>query len=137
MGGRFDAIVEVLSRFKFMPFLVLAAQLCPKGIEATFFALLMSISNAAGATAMAIGAMAMRWVGLRGDMDIDPGNVGSDDVTGFEGLATLIIARTVCAALPLLFLNLVPNVTSVNEEPSRRRGSDDHMDAGKYQTLPQ
>ncbi|XAR54689.1 hypothetical protein NMG60_11029938 [Bertholletia excelsa] len=39
-------ILTVLSQASFMPVLVLAAKLCPEGMEATLFATLMSITNA-------------------------------------------------------------------------------------------
>ncbi|CAN6297471.1 unnamed protein product, partial [Urochloa humidicola] len=39
-------IITVLGQASFMPVLVLAAKLCPPGVEATLFATLMSISNA-------------------------------------------------------------------------------------------
>ncbi|GFQ08549.1 folate-biopterin transporter 1 chloroplastic, partial [Phtheirospermum japonicum] len=38
-------IITVLGQVSFMPVLVLAAKLCPEGMEATLFATLMSISN--------------------------------------------------------------------------------------------
>lgn len=40
----------------FMPILVLAARLCPEGVEATLFATLMSILNAGAVTGGALGA---------------------------------------------------------------------------------
>ncbi|MBE9068481.1 folate/biopterin family MFS transporter, partial [Leptolyngbya cf. ectocarpi LEGE 11479] len=42
-----SAILTVMGQIAFMPVLVLSARLCPKGVEATLFALLMSISNLA------------------------------------------------------------------------------------------
>ena len=39
-----------------MPVLVLAAKLCPPGMEATLFATLMSISNAGSVTGSLVGA---------------------------------------------------------------------------------
>ena len=43
-----DAVLTVLGQIAFMPTLVLAAKLCPVGIESTLFALLMSTFNLAG-----------------------------------------------------------------------------------------
>lgn len=40
-----------------MPVLVLAARLCPPGIEATLFALLMSVLNLAGVVAHELGGV--------------------------------------------------------------------------------
>ncbi|KAI8611011.1 BT1 family-domain-containing protein [Chytriomyces sp. MP71] len=41
-------IINTLYSFQGMPFLVLAAQLCPKDIEATFYAAMMSLGNIGG-----------------------------------------------------------------------------------------
>lgn len=47
-----DLILTVLGQLAFMPLLVLAAALCPPGIEGTLFSLLMSVFNGAGETSM-------------------------------------------------------------------------------------
>lgn len=39
------AVLAVLGNLSFMPVLVLAARICPPGVEATLFATLMSIIN--------------------------------------------------------------------------------------------
>ena len=44
-----------------MPVLVLAARLCPSGMEATLFATLMSISNGESVTGGLLGAGLTRW----------------------------------------------------------------------------
>ncbi|KAI5013630.1 hypothetical protein ZWY2020_037143 [Hordeum vulgare] len=49
-------IITVLGQAAFMPVLVLAAKLCPPGMEATLFATLMSISNAGSVTGGLVGA---------------------------------------------------------------------------------
>ena len=43
-----SVILTVLGQLAFMPILVLAARICPPGVEATLFAGLMSIFNAGG-----------------------------------------------------------------------------------------
>ncbi|CAI9274885.1 unnamed protein product [Lactuca saligna] len=40
-----ESVFQLVGRLKWMPLLVLSSQLCPPGIEGTFFALLMSIDN--------------------------------------------------------------------------------------------
>jgi len=40
--------LTVMGQVAYMPVLVLAARLCPPGVEATLFALLMSVSNLGG-----------------------------------------------------------------------------------------
>ncbi|KAG7365605.1 folate/biopterin transporter [Nitzschia inconspicua] len=43
-----DVVLSVLGEIAFLPTLVLAARLCPPGVEAVLFATLMSINNGAG-----------------------------------------------------------------------------------------
>jgi hypothetical protein len=43
-----SALLTVLGQLAFMPTLVLAAKICPLGLEATLFAGLMSVFNAGG-----------------------------------------------------------------------------------------
>ena len=52
-----DLILTVLGQLAFMPILVLAAGLCPPGVEGTLFATLMSIFNGAGALGSQLGAL--------------------------------------------------------------------------------
>ncbi len=47
------------AQVSFMPIMVLAARLCPEGVEATLFATLMSILNAGGVLGGALGAGAL------------------------------------------------------------------------------
>jgi hypothetical protein len=95
----FGTIYEVFSRFKTMPFLVLSAQLCPKHCEATFFALLMSISNSSGSVSGLIGSQFLTWFKVT--------------QTNFEGLVPLVVLRSLGLAIPLCFLSLVPDTTSI------------------------
>ena len=44
------------SQVSFMPILVLAARLCPEGVEATLFATLMSVLNGGASLGSALGA---------------------------------------------------------------------------------
>ena len=50
-------ILTVMGQIAFMPVLVLSARLCPPGIEATLFALLMSIWNLSGLVSSEFGAL--------------------------------------------------------------------------------
>ncbi|KAK9903962.1 hypothetical protein WJX75_001434 [Coccomyxa subellipsoidea] len=51
-----SVLVTGLGRIALMPCLVLAARVCPEGVEATLYAALMSISNAAGGAGELLGA---------------------------------------------------------------------------------
>ncbi|KAJ8444251.1 hypothetical protein Cgig2_024577 [Carnegiea gigantea] len=54
----------------FMPILVLAARLCPEGVEATLFATLMSISNAGSVLGGLIGAGLTQYLMLEPSLQI-------------------------------------------------------------------
>ncbi|KAL6893908.1 hypothetical protein ACP4OV_008006 [Aristida adscensionis] len=88
-------IITVLGQASFMPVLVLAAKLCPPGVEATLFATLMSISNAGGVAGGLVGAGLTQFLGVTRD--------------SFENLALLIVVCSLSSLLPLPLLNLLPD----------------------------
>ncbi|MEM1425597.1 MAG: folate/biopterin family MFS transporter, partial [Cyanobacteria bacterium P01_H01_bin.130] len=57
-------ILTVAGQIAFMPVLVLAARLCPPGVEATLFALLMSVLNLSGAVSQELGALLTHLLGV-------------------------------------------------------------------------
>jgi folate/biopterin transporter len=59
-----DVALAALGQISFIPTLVLAAKLCPPGIEAVLFATLMSVNNAAGTVGTEIGAVMTKWAGI-------------------------------------------------------------------------
>ena len=87
-----------------MPVLVLAAKLCPEGMEATLFATLMSISNGGSVIGGLIGAGLTQVFGITKDT--------------FDNLAILIILCNLSSLLPLPLLGLLPRDDSntVSEE---------------------
>ncbi|KAJ1293230.1 hypothetical protein BS78_01G052400 [Paspalum vaginatum] len=88
-------IITVLGQASFMPVLVLAAKLCPLGVEATLFATLMSISNAGSVAGGLVGAGLTQFLGVTRD--------------NFENLALLIAICNVSSLLPLPLLGLLPD----------------------------
>ncbi|KAF6250954.1 BT1 family-domain-containing protein [Scenedesmus sp. NREL 46B-D3] len=96
-----SVILTVLGQVSFMPILVLAARLCPEGVEATLFATLMSILNAGGFTGSALGA------GLTSVLGI----TGSD----FSNLFLLLVLCNASTLLPAPFLWLLP--PAVDQDP--------------------
>ncbi|KAL5541546.1 hypothetical protein UlMin_009256 [Ulmus minor] len=88
-------ILTVLGQASFMPVLVLAARLCPEGMEATLFATLMSISNGGSVVGGLIGAGLTQLFGVTKD--------------SFDNLAFLIILCNLSSLLPLPLLGLLPN----------------------------
>ncbi|KAM0884305.1 hypothetical protein ACQ4PT_031080 [Festuca glaucescens] len=92
-------ILTVLGQASFMPVLVLAAKLCPLGVEATLFATLMSISNAGSVAGGLVGAGLTQFLGVTKD--------------NFENLALLIAVCNVSSLLPLPLLGLLPDESPV------------------------
>ncbi|XP_020256089.1 folate-biopterin transporter 1, chloroplastic [Asparagus officinalis] len=87
-------IITVLSQASFMPVLVLAARLCPSGMEATLFATLMSISNGGSVSGGLFGAGLTQLLGVTKD--------------SFSNLALLITICNLSSLLPLPLLGLLP-----------------------------
>lgn len=91
-------ILTVLSQASFMPVLVLAAKLCPSGMEATLFATLMSISNGGSVTGGLIGAGLTKVLGVTKD--------------NFTNLTLLLVLCNLSSLLPLPLLGLLPKENS-------------------------
>lgn len=87
-------ILTVMGKIAYMPILVLAARLCPSGVEATLFALLMSVSNLGGLISYEFGAVLMHWLGIT--------------ETNFNALWVLVVITNLSTLLPLPFLNWLP-----------------------------
>ncbi|MBE9103444.1 folate/biopterin family MFS transporter [Nostoc cf. edaphicum LEGE 07299] len=102
-------ILTVMGKIAFMQVMVLAARLCPSGVEATLFALLMSIYNSAGTVSHAFGALITYWLGIT--------------ATNFESLWLLVLITNLSTLLPLPFIKWLPAAeeqteTLKNEEQS-------------------
>jgi len=87
-------ILTVMGQIAYMPVLVLAARLCPPGVEATLFALLMSVTNMAGLLSYEMGAGMMHLL-----------KVTESD---FTNLWLLVVLTNLSTLLPLPFLRLIP-----------------------------
>ncbi|MDG2615037.1 folate/biopterin family MFS transporter [Thermoleptolyngbya sichuanensis XZ-Cy5] len=87
-------ILTVMGQIAYMPVLILAARLCPPGVEATLFALLMSITNLAALVSYELGAGLMHWLGVTED--------------NFSNLSLLVIITNLSTLLPLPFLGWLP-----------------------------
>jgi len=87
-------ILTVMGQIAFMPILVLSARLCPPGIEATFFALLMSIWNLSGLVSGEGGALLTQWLGV--------------SETNFDQLWLLVLITNLSSLLPLAIINWLP-----------------------------
>lgn len=99
-------ILTVMGQITFMPVLVLAARLCPAGIEATLFALLMSVNNLAGLLSHELGALLTYWLGVT--------------ETNFDRLWQLVLMTNLSTLLPLPLLGLLPaSDPQANLEPDK------------------
>ena len=90
-----NLIITVIGKIVFMPVLVLATKLCPPGIEATFFALIMSVFNLGGTVSYWLGSMIMKWLGITENQ--------------FDLLWLLIIITNFSSLIPIFFINWLPD----------------------------
>ena len=90
-----SVILSVLGQLAYMPVLVLAARLCPLGVEATLFALLMSVLNLGGLLSYEFGAVLMQWIGVT--------------ETNFDRLWLLVTIANLSRILPLIFIQWLPS----------------------------
>ena len=88
-------VLTVMGQIAFMPVLILAARLCPPGVEATLFALLMSIYNLAGFLSYELGAGLMHWLGV--------------NESNFTNLWLLVVITNLTTLLPLPLLGWLPS----------------------------
>ena len=88
-------ILSVVGQITWMPVLVLSARICPKGVEATLFALLMSIWNLSGLLSHELGALLTSWLGVT--------------QSNFDKLWLLVIITNLSTLLPLPFLGWLPS----------------------------
>lgn len=103
-------VLAVMGQIAFMPVLVLAARLCPAGIEATFFALLMSISNLANLVSHELGALLTHWLGITEH--------------NFDQLWLLVVITNVSTLLPLPLLSWLPQqITPSTSSTAKVNGS--------------
>jgi hypothetical protein len=97
-----DVALAILGQIAFLPTLVLAARLCPPGIEAVLFATLMSIYNGASTVGTEIGAGLTKFLGVTEN--------------NFDNLALLTTICSVSSLYPLLFIEWLDGVGSATEE---------------------
>ncbi|CAJ1406788.1 unnamed protein product [Effrenium voratum] len=88
-----DVIQTVAGELAHMPILVMAAQLCPPGIEATLFALLMSLLNLASFVSSNLGALITHFLAV--------------NESDFQSLPLLVLLCNLSGVLPLVLLPLI------------------------------
>ena len=110
-------VLTVLGQLAFMPTLVLAARICPEGVEATLFAALMSVFNAAGVASGALGAA------LTAALHVGT-SAGAPEGTppDFANLPLLIVICNFAGLLPLPFLFLLDEVPGLADAEAAKAG---------------
>lgn len=103
-----DAVLSILGEFAFLPTLVLAARLCPPGIEAVLFATLMSIYNGASTVGTEIGAALTKTLSVT--------------ETDFSNLALLTIICNVSSLIPLVLIGWLDGVGDESQEEMESKG---------------
>lgn len=99
-------ILTVIGQIAYMPVLVLCARLCPPGVEATLFALLMSITNLAGLVSYEGGALLTHWLGITD--------------RNFDNLWLLVLITNLSTLLPLPFLSWLPGENTETGDPNNQ-----------------
>lgn len=97
-------VLTVMGQVAYMPVLVLAARLCPPGVEASLFAVLMSVTNLAAILSYQFGAVLMHWLGITQN--------------NFESLWLLVVIANVSTLLPLPFLSWLPESEAAPTTPT-------------------
>lgn len=113
-----DVVLAVLGQFAFLPTLVLAASICPPGVEAVLFACLMSVFNGAGVLGTEVGAYLTKFLGIS----------GGDGGDGFDNLGLLIVLCNVSSLLPLAFIGLLDDTTSTGNDEDNGGINNDVVD---------
>jgi folate/biopterin transporter len=88
-------VLTVMGQITFMPVLVLGARLCPPGIEATLFSLLMSSFNLSGLLSQEWGAVLTHYLGITD--------------TNFDKLWLLVVITNIGSIVPLIFIKWLPD----------------------------
>ncbi|MGC1307915.1 MAG: folate/biopterin family MFS transporter [Phormidesmis sp.] len=95
-------VLTVAGQIAFMPVLVLSARLCPPGVEATLFALLMSVVNLSGLLSHELGALLTHWLQVT--------------ETEFGNLWLLVLITNTTTLLPLPLLGMLPETSAVGHD---------------------
>jgi Na+/melibiose symporter-like transporter len=108
-----DALTTALAEINTMPLLVLACNICPKNIEGTLYAFIMSVINLGSLFSNQFGSYFTAYLGIT--------------ATNFTNLTTLIVIANLVLILPMPSLYLVDDgsyIISSNNEDVRRNNSE-------------
>ncbi len=134
MSPRWFALADTfisspLSEIAFLPLLVLAARLCPKGIEATMFALLASIMNIGLAVSDLGGAWLLTFFDVHQAIGDSPAN--------YSGLHWVLWIAILSSLLPCVFLRKLPETRAAGEfsSSSKQQSIEDILGSRKKDIL--
>ena len=103
-------VITLVSQFISMPMVVLGARVCPVGVEATLYALLMSITNFGGVISSEWGSLFTNMFGITGE--------------NFRNLWKLVLLCNAFDLIPLFSLRLVSTVD--NSQSSIEENQDEN-----------
>eukprot|EP01042_Synura_sphagnicola_P000089 gene89-89_t len=103
-----STLSPIARRFFFLPLLILCSKVCPDGVEATLFAMLMSLANLGGAVSSLLGALLLLFF-----------NISSDN---YDNLVWVYVVKSGCRLIPLFLIWLLvpdgaPSDQTADPEP--------------------
>jgi len=116
-----DALTTALSEINFLPILVLACNICPKNIEGTLYAFLMSIVNLSSLFSSQIGSGLTYMLGITS--------------TNFVNLKYLIIISNLSLFMPMAFLYMINDNDYIKPKESSDEISNDKNDYEEEKNL--
>lgn len=118
-----DTLISApLTEIGFLPLMVLAARLCPKGVEATMFALLASLMNIGLAVSDLGGAWLVKIFGVT--------QAVGDVAANYTNLHIVLWIAILSSFLPMPFLFKLPEVRSTDEIPGPSREEQGAAESG-------
>jgi folate/biopterin transporter len=96
-----DAVISIFGQITFIPLLVLAAKMCPSGVEAMLYATIMSTINLSSSIGKIFGGFFTQLLGVTND--------------NFMNLPLLILITNITGLIPLMFLHYIPYENDKNK----------------------
>ena len=93
-----------MNELHLMPLMILACQMCPKQVEATFYALVLAIINLGYLISYWIGGFLTIWLNIGSSKSSHSGTLSADDFNNFWVLILIASLWPVCTLLFLLVL---------------------------------
>eukprot|EP00286_Rhodomonas_abbreviata_P023237 CAMPEP_0181301162 /NCGR_PEP_ID=MMETSP1101-20121128/7274_1 /TAXON_ID=46948 /ORGANISM="Rhodomonas abbreviata, Strain Caron Lab Isolate" /LENGTH=483 /DNA_ID=CAMNT_0023406443 /DNA_START=301 /DNA_END=1752 /DNA_ORIENTATION=- len=106
-----SAVLSIIGWICTMPVLVLAARLCPEGMEGTMYALIMSINNLGGIVGAQLGALLTTALGVTEQ--------------NLERFWLLVLICNLSTVLPLFFIGFIPDI-----DPGATQEKDGGLESG-------